>query len=45
MDELETLLKIDLLFVDEQTESVLLERIRKEGVNLYERSQDETDKF
>ena len=38
MDDLETLLKIDLVYVDEATERELLERINKEGVILYERS-------
>ena len=39
MDDLETLLKIDLVFVDEQTDVTLLESIRQEGVLLYERSE------
>ena len=38
MEDLETLLKIDLVYMDEATERELLERIDKEGVILYERS-------
>ena len=38
MDDLETLLKIDLVYIDGSTELELLERINKEGVILYERS-------
>lgn len=43
VDELATLLKIDLIFVEEQTDAVLLDRIKREGVVLYERSEPETD--
>ena len=45
VDDLETLLKIDLVVIDGQTGPELLERINKEGVILYERSDRETDKF
>lgn len=38
MDDLATLLKIDLVFVDAQTDAALLERIDREGVNLYEQA-------
>ena len=43
IDELTTLLKIDLVFVEEQTDAVLLDRIKREGVVLYERSEPETE--
>jgi predicted nucleotidyltransferase len=39
IDDLATLLKIDLAFIDEQTDADLLERINREGVLLYERSE------
>ena len=45
VDDLETLLKVDLIVIDEQTGTELLERINKEGVMLYERSECETDKL
>ena len=37
IDDLATLLKIDLVFIDEQTDGLLRERIKQEGVILYER--------
>ena len=43
IDELTTLLKIDLVFVDEQTAADLLDRINREGVLLYERSESKTE--
>ena len=43
IDELATLLKIDLVFVEEQTDAVLLDRIKREGVVLYERSEPKTE--
>ena len=43
IDELATLLKIDLFFIDEQTDTVLLDRIKREGVVLYERSEPKTE--
>jgi predicted nucleotidyltransferase len=43
IDELATLLKIDVVFVEEQTDVVLLDRINREGVVLYERSEPKTD--
>jgi len=43
IDELATLLKIDLVFVEEQTDAVLLDRIIREGVVLYERSKPKTE--
>lgn len=39
-DDLETLLKIDIVFVDAQIDTKLMENIRKEGVLLYERTMD-----
>lgn len=41
VEDIKTLLKIDLVFVDERTETALLERISREGVILYERSSSE----
>lgn len=38
LDDLETLLKIDILLIDENTDSRLLENIKREGVTLYERT-------
>ena len=43
IDELATLLKIDLVFVDEQTAADLLDRINREGVLLYERPESKTE--
>ena len=43
VEDLETLLKIDLVFVDAYTEAALLERIHREGVVLYERLSGEID--
>ena len=43
VEDLETLLKIDLVFVDAYTEAALLERIQREGVVLYERLSGEID--
>ena len=43
VDELATLLKTDLIFVDEQTDALLLDRINREGVLLYERSEPKAD--
>lgn len=37
IDELETLLKIDIVFVNENTELKLLDNIKREGVIIYER--------
>ncbi len=42
VDELPTLLKIDLVFVDEQTADDLLDRINRERVLLYERPESKT---
>ncbi|MCJ7689108.1 MAG: nucleotidyltransferase domain-containing protein [Clostridiaceae bacterium] len=36
IDDLETLLKIDLIFINERTESKLMENIKKDGVVVYE---------
>jgi predicted nucleotidyltransferase len=41
IDDLETLLKIDLVFINDHTEDELLENIRKEGVVVYERSENQ----
>lgn len=38
IDDIETLLKIDLVFINEYTDSKLLDLIEKEGVIIYERS-------
>lgn len=38
IDELNTLLKIDVVFINEDTDIKLLKNIEKEGVLLYERS-------
>lgn|SRR5690554_1302571 len=38
IDELNTLLKIDVVFINEDTDIKLLRNIEKEGVLLYERS-------
>jgi predicted nucleotidyltransferase len=38
IDELNTLLKIDVVFIDKDTDIKLLKDIEKEGVLLYERS-------
>ena len=45
IDDLETLLKIDMVLIDSQTDTALLERINREGVTLYERPADETGQF
>ena len=37
IDDLETLLKIDIIFIDGFTDLKLLENIQKEGVVIYER--------
>ncbi|MBU2700768.1 putative nucleotidyltransferase [Sporomusaceae bacterium BoRhaA] len=37
IDDLETLLKIDVVFIDSHTDTKLLENISKEGVVIYER--------
>lgn len=37
IEDLDTLLKIDLVFIDENTDPQLIETIEKEGVVLYER--------
>jgi predicted nucleotidyltransferase len=36
IDDLETLLKIDLVFINEKTELKLMENIKKDGVVIYE---------
>lgn len=36
IDDLETLLKIDLVFINERTELKLMENIKKDGVVVYE---------
>jgi hypothetical protein len=41
LDDLETLLKIDLVFVNDDTDDQLVENIRKEGVVIYERSENQ----
>ena len=38
LDDLDTLLKIDIVFIDEHVDQKLLENIKREGVPLYERS-------
>lgn len=38
IDDLETLLKIDLVFINDNTDRELLENIRREGVVIYEQS-------
>jgi predicted nucleotidyltransferase len=37
IDDLDTLLKIDLVFITQDTDTSLIENIEKEGVVLYER--------
>jgi predicted nucleotidyltransferase len=37
IDDLETLLKIDVVFIDAHTDSRFIENINKEGVVIYER--------
>lgn len=37
IDDLETLLKIDVVFIDAHTDTKLVENINKEGVVIYER--------
>ncbi|MHB1650929.1 MAG: nucleotidyltransferase family protein [Desulfitobacteriaceae bacterium] len=39
-DDLETLLKIDIVFINEQIDPKLLENIEREGVTLYERTKN-----
>ena len=39
-DELETLLKIDVVLINEQIDLKLLENIRREGICLYERTKN-----
>ncbi|HBE81009.1 MAG TPA: hypothetical protein DDW65_24955 [Firmicutes bacterium] len=41
LDDLETLLKIDLVYVDEATDRKLLDNIRQEGVVIYEQSSNQ----
>lgn len=41
-DDLNTLLKIDTVFINEQIDPKLLENIKKEGVILYERAKHKT---
>lgn len=38
LDDLDTLLKIDIIFKDENIDLRLLEKIEREGVTLYERT-------
>lgn len=38
LDDLETLLKIDIVFIDNNTDECFLENIKREGVTLYERT-------
>lgn len=38
IDDLRTLLKIDIIFIDESVDTCLLENITREGVTLYERT-------
>jgi predicted nucleotidyltransferase len=40
-EDLETLLKIDLVFVNDATDRELLENIKKEGVVIYERPENQ----
>lgn len=37
IDDLETLLKIDVVFINKNTDAKLMENIQREGVTLYER--------
>lgn len=37
IDDLDTLLKIDIVFINKNTEPKLLKNIKKEGVTIYER--------
>ncbi len=39
VDELNTLLKFDIVFVDSKTEPVLIKNIEKDGVILYEQAE------
>lgn len=39
-DDLETLLKMDIVFIDKQSDLKLLENIVREGVTLYERTKN-----
>lgn len=41
-DDLNTLLKIDIVFINEHTDTKLLENIEREGIFLYERSKHES---
>jgi len=45
LDDLETLLKIDIVFIDSQTDLRLLESIGREGVALYERPNSKIQNF
>lgn len=38
LDDIDTLLKLDIVFIDKQSDPKLLENIEREGVILYERS-------
>lgn len=38
LDDLKTLLKIDIVIIGEQNDSKILDNIRREGIVLYERS-------
>lgn len=40
VDDLETLLKIDVVFINEKTDKKLVENIRREGVVLYEQEEN-----
>lgn len=42
-DDIETLLKIDIVFVNDHTDLKLLENIEREGVTLYERTENEIE--
>jgi len=42
MDDLNTLLKIDLVMINEQIDPKLLENIEREGVSIYERTNIES---
>lgn len=39
IDDIDSLLKIDIVFVNEHTEKTLIENIRKEGLILYEQNE------
>lgn len=38
LDDIDTLLKVDVVFIDKQSDPKLLENIEREGIILYERS-------